>query len=79
MRDLPYDEPAHPPRRTSAQPRRNRLRALLWGMGLTLLLVGLAGVDFGDHQRFALKWAVGVCLVMGVAAMVFGIFPLARG
>ena len=45
----------------------------------TYLLVGLAGVDFGDHQRFALKWAVGVCLVMGVAAMVFGIFPLARG
>ncbi|HEY1012765.1 MAG TPA: VanW family protein [Herpetosiphonaceae bacterium] len=42
VRDLPYDEPAHAPRRPGAQPRRNRLRALLWGMGLTLLLVGLS-------------------------------------
>lgn len=45
----------------------------------TYLLVGLAGVDFGDHQRFTLRWAVGVCLAMWVAALLFGIFPLARG
>ena len=45
----------------------------------TYLLVGLAGVDFGDHQRFTLKWAAGVCLVMGVAALLLGVFPLARG
>jgi len=44
----------------------------------TYLLVGLAGVDFGDHQRFTLKWAVGVCLLMLVAALLFGIFPLVR-
>lgn len=30
----------------------------------TYLLVGLAGVNFGDHQRFTLKWAMGTTLVM---------------
>ncbi|NJO12533.1 MAG: CitMHS family transporter [Gammaproteobacteria bacterium] len=44
----------------------------------TYLLVGLAGVDFGDHQRFTLKWAILLCLVMLVAALLFGMFPLAR-
>ncbi len=44
----------------------------------TYLLVGLAGVDFGDHQRYTMKWAVLVCLAMLVAAMLFGIIPLAR-
>jgi CitMHS family citrate-Mg2+:H+ or citrate-Ca2+:H+ symporter len=42
----------------------------------TYLLVGLAGVEFGDHQRYALKWATLVCLLMLVAALAFGIFPL---
>lgn len=30
----------------------------------TYLLVGLAGVNFGDHQRFTLKWAIGTTIVM---------------
>jgi len=42
----------------------------------TYLLVGLAGVDFGDHQRFTLKWAVLVCLALMGAALVMGLFPL---
>jgi len=42
----------------------------------TYLLVGLAGVEFGDHQRYALKWATMVCMVMLVAALAFGLFPL---
>ncbi|MEH3085070.1 MAG: CitMHS family transporter [Xylophilus ampelinus] len=42
----------------------------------TYLLVGLAGVDFGDHQRFTLKWAVLVCLVLMAACLAFAIFPL---
>lgn len=41
----------------------------------TYLLVGLAGVDFGDHQRFALKWAVAVSLLMMATAMLTGAFP----
>jgi citrate-Mg2+:H+ or citrate-Ca2+:H+ symporter, CitMHS family len=40
----------------------------------TFLLVGLAGVGMGDHQRFTLKWAVIVCLVMGAAGMLTGSF-----
>ncbi|MBD8492198.1 CitMHS family transporter [Pseudomonas syringae] len=42
----------------------------------TYLLVALAGIDFGDHQRFTLKWAILVCMCILVAALVMGIFPL---
>lgn len=39
----------------------------------TFLLVGLAGVELGDHQKFTLPflWAAGI--VMTVAALLFGI------
>lgn len=39
----------------------------------TYLLVGLAGVNFGDHQRFTLKWAIGTTLVMTAASLLTGI------
>jgi CitMHS family citrate-Mg2+:H+ or citrate-Ca2+:H+ symporter len=42
----------------------------------TYLLVSLAGVEFGDHQRFTWPWAVATCAVMGVAAAVCGVFPV---
>lgn len=42
----------------------------------TYLLVGLAGVEFGDHQRFTIKWAIIICVLMTIASMVFGAFPL---
>ncbi|HKP66149.1 MAG TPA: CitMHS family transporter [Casimicrobiaceae bacterium] len=42
----------------------------------TYLLVGLAGVEFGDHQRYTLKWAVLVCLLMLIAALACAVFPL---
>jgi CitMHS family citrate-Mg2+:H+ or citrate-Ca2+:H+ symporter len=45
----------------------------------TYLLVGLAGVEFGDHQRFTIKWAVLVSLVMMVTALLCAVFPLAAG
>lgn len=45
----------------------------------TYLLVGLAGVDFGDHQRFTLKWAVLLCLLMLLSALVFSDVPLVSG
>jgi len=35
----------------------------------TFLLVGLAEVDLGDHQKFTLKWAFGTTLVMTAAAL----------
>lgn len=43
----------------------------------TYLLVGLAGVEFGDHQRFTLKWAALVCLLMLLASLLCAVFPLA--
>ena len=42
----------------------------------TYLLVGLAGVDFGAHQRFTLKWAGGTVLVMLAVALLLGIITL---
>lgn len=46
----------------------------------TYLLVGFVGIEFGEHQRFTLKWALGSCLVFGVTAVLTGAFPfVARG
>jgi citrate-Mg2+:H+ or citrate-Ca2+:H+ symporter, CitMHS family len=45
----------------------------------TYLLVGLAGVEFGDHQRFALKWTLVVSLLIFVGALLTGAFPLMAG
>ena len=42
----------------------------------TYLLVGLAGVELGDHQRFTIKWAVLVCLALLLASLAFSLFPL---
>jgi CitMHS family citrate-Mg2+:H+ or citrate-Ca2+:H+ symporter len=42
----------------------------------TFLLVGLAGVDLADHQRFAIPLLWGASVVMTVASVVFGVFPL---
>jgi CitMHS family citrate-Mg2+:H+ or citrate-Ca2+:H+ symporter len=41
----------------------------------TYLLVSLSGVEFGDHQKFTLRWAALTCLVLFVGAIVFGVFP----
>ncbi|AUD02653.1 CitMHS family transporter [Spirosoma pollinicola] len=38
----------------------------------TFLLIGLAEVDLGDHQKFILKWAFGTTLVMTLAALLTG-------
>jgi CitMHS family citrate-Mg2+:H+ or citrate-Ca2+:H+ symporter len=35
----------------------------------TYLLVGLAKIEFGEHQRFTLLWALGSCLVMLVSSL----------
>lgn len=42
----------------------------------TYLLIGLAGVEFGDHQKFTLKWAVAICLLMMTFSLAAGVFPL---
>jgi CitMHS family citrate-Mg2+:H+ or citrate-Ca2+:H+ symporter len=45
----------------------------------TYLLVGLAGVEFGDHQRFALKWTFAISMLMLAAGLISGAFPLLAG
>lgn len=42
-------------------------------MASAYLLVGMAGVEFGDHQKFIFKWALGSCFVMIFAAIVLGV------
>jgi CitMHS family citrate-Mg2+:H+ or citrate-Ca2+:H+ symporter len=43
----------------------------------TYLLVGLAKVDFADHQRFTLKWAVLICLLLMIGSLLCALYPLA--
>lgn len=38
----------------------------------TFLLIGLAGVELADHQKFIFKWAFGTTIVMTVVAMITG-------
>ena len=42
----------------------------------TYLLVGLVGVELGDHQRYALKWTLLTSLVLLVAGLASGVIPL---
>jgi len=39
----------------------------------TFLLIGLAGVELGDHQRFIFKWAFGTTIVMTIVAVIIGV------
>jgi CitMHS family citrate-Mg2+:H+ or citrate-Ca2+:H+ symporter len=42
----------------------------------TFLVVGLTGIDLGEHQRFAGPLLFGATLVMTAAAVAFGVFAL---
>lgn len=39
----------------------------------TYLLVALAGVEFGDHLKYTLKWAIGSGIVMLLASIALGV------
>jgi citrate-Mg2+:H+ or citrate-Ca2+:H+ symporter, CitMHS family len=39
----------------------------------TFLLIGLAGVELADHQKFIFKWAFGTTIVMTIVAMITGV------
>ncbi len=43
----------------------------------TYLLVGLAKVEFGDHQKFTLKWTVLTSLIMLLVNLLVGVIPWA--
>lgn len=42
----------------------------------TYLLVGLAGVELGDHQRFSIPYLFLTSVLMTFAAVAFGVFPI---
>lgn len=42
----------------------------------TFLLIGLSGVELGDHQRFTFKWAFGTTIVMTIVALLIGAISL---
>ena len=39
----------------------------------TFLLIGLAGVELADHQKFVFKWAFGTTIVMTIVAVITGV------
>lgn len=43
----------------------------------TYLLVGLAKVEFGDHQKFTLKWTVATSLLLLLVNLAIGVIPFA--
>ena len=42
----------------------------------TFLIVGLAGIELGAHQRFSIPWLFGASVTMTIAAVLFGVLPL---
>ncbi|MBK1689866.1 CitMHS family transporter [Rubrivivax gelatinosus] len=42
----------------------------------TFLVVGLCRIELGDHQKFSIPLLWGASVVMTLAAVVFGVFPL---
>jgi CitMHS family citrate-Mg2+:H+ or citrate-Ca2+:H+ symporter len=42
----------------------------------TFLVVGLTGIELREHQRFTAPWLLLVSVVMTIAAVIFGVFPL---
>jgi CitMHS family citrate-Mg2+:H+ or citrate-Ca2+:H+ symporter len=42
----------------------------------TFLLVGLAGVELGDHQKFAFKYLFAISAVIMTVALLLGVIPL---
>lgn len=42
----------------------------------TFLVVGLCGIDLADHQKFTFPLLFGASIVMTIACVVLGIFPL---
>jgi CitMHS family citrate-Mg2+:H+ or citrate-Ca2+:H+ symporter len=42
----------------------------------TFLVVGLTGVELGEHQRFTGPLLFAASIVMTIAAVIVGVFPL---
>lgn len=42
----------------------------------TFLVTGLSGVDLAEHQRFSMPWLFAASVLMTIAAVLLGVFPL---
>jgi CitMHS family citrate-Mg2+:H+ or citrate-Ca2+:H+ symporter len=42
----------------------------------TFLIVGLTGIDLGDHQKFAFPFLLGASVLMTFTCVLFGVFPM---
>jgi CitMHS family citrate-Mg2+:H+ or citrate-Ca2+:H+ symporter len=42
----------------------------------TFLIVGLSGVELGDHQKFTMPFLLGASVLMTGACLIFGVFPI---
>ena len=42
----------------------------------TFLIVGLARVDLGDHQRFSIPFLFAASVLMTLASVAFGVLPV---
>lgn len=42
----------------------------------TYLLVGLAGGEFSDHQKYTFKWAFLLCMIFLASGLLLGLYPL---
>jgi CitMHS family citrate-Mg2+:H+ or citrate-Ca2+:H+ symporter len=42
----------------------------------TFLVVGLSGIELGDHQRYTAPYLFAASIIMTFACVVFGVFPL---
>ena len=42
----------------------------------TFLVVGLCGIELADHQRFSIPFLFAASVVMTLAAIALGVFPL---
>ncbi|MGZ9710641.1 CitMHS family transporter [Glaciimonas sp. GNP009] len=42
----------------------------------TFLVAGLAGIDLADHQKYTFKYLFAASIVMTIACVILGIFPL---
>lgn len=41
----------------------------------TFLVVGLCGIELGDHQKFSIPFLFGASVLMTIAAVLFGVLP----
>jgi len=81
-RTLPKDMPLYKPLAIEPRPLATRFRGqpvhlLSPLVPSTYLLVGLAKVEFADHQKFTLKWAIAISMLLMIGSLLFGLYPLA--